>query len=634
MKEYFRDPYQDELLYSNIARIYFTSGKSNIKSVLVDIYNKSTKIPSIYFPSNLKAFCDNIPNEQYTPEYLINNHTLFPIYSPFLTVYRRNEIMQEMIYSNGNGLYTKLGAAAGSICRELKVLTYCPVCVVNDFNKYGEAYFHRIHQVQGVFVCPEHGCKLKEYPTNYKNTSRINYIRLDHRNIDLNVEQDKDFNIQDKLKRIAISAKYILDGNCMGWNIENIYKNYKNYLGKMGLLTAKGNVKQELLYEQFKEYYNDDFLNLYESNFNVLDESSWLKNITRKQKNIIHPIRHILFILFLCGDVEKFFSKPVLYQPFGKGPWYCLNPAADHYHNKVVTDLKITDDYKTREPVGTFTCSCVFIYSRKGPDINEDDAYKIGRIKEFGQVWENKLRCLIITRRYGIRQLGQLMGCDPKTIVKYAKRLGLENYIESSMNFNFKNTPRKTFSSVDHEKIYKNKVTMAANEYSNLSRTQLRNLIQKEYTWLYRHDRMWLYNNLPKRMKVKNNDYKCNTRVNWDKRDTEILDMIQNAYKQVMKNNKLVRVTKSLLSRLIGKSTLLNNYLDKLPQTKQYINSIVETINDFQIRRLEIISKKVYNEKGYLSKWQVVRKAGLRPSYVLKLGGYINKIIGKYNMNN
>ncbi|MBV7508768.1 hypothetical protein KW850_26495 [Bacillus sp. sid0103] len=50
----------------------------------------------------------------------------------------------------------------------------------------------------------------------------------------------------------------------------------------------------------------------------------------------------------------------------------------------VLTSCVITRDYKTGLPVGTFTCSCGFVFSRKGPDKTNEDRYKIGRIKELG----------------------------------------------------------------------------------------------------------------------------------------------------------------------------------------------------------------------------------------------------------
>ncbi len=99
---------------------------------------------------------------------------------------------------------------------------------------------------------------------------------------------------------------------------------------------------------------------------------------------------HILLINFLCEDIKEFFKGVTnSYNPFGHGPWPCLNIACSNYKKDIIKDVVVTDDYKTRIPVGTVRCNCGCVYSRKGPDKSVDDRYKIGRIKEFGDVWVN-----------------------------------------------------------------------------------------------------------------------------------------------------------------------------------------------------------------------------------------------------
>ncbi|HBN04177.1 MAG TPA: hypothetical protein DD434_00100 [Bacteroidales bacterium] len=36
------------------------------------------------------------------------------------------------------------------------------------------------------------------------------------------------------------------------------------------------------------------------------------------------------------------------YNPFGQGPWPCLNKAADYYMQDVIENVIITADYKTQ----------------------------------------------------------------------------------------------------------------------------------------------------------------------------------------------------------------------------------------------------------------------------------------------
>jgi len=41
-----------------------------------------------------------------------------------------------------------------------RYLRYCPICAEADRERYGESYWHRVHQMQGVDICPYHHCRL------------------------------------------------------------------------------------------------------------------------------------------------------------------------------------------------------------------------------------------------------------------------------------------------------------------------------------------------------------------------------------------------------------------------------------------------------------------------------------------
>lgn len=61
--------------------------------------------------------------------------------------------------------------------------------------------------------------------------------------------------------------------------------------------------------------------------------------------------------------MKEFFQRITNnYNPFVCGPWTCLNIACSNYKKDVIEDVVVTDDYKTRVPVGTFRCNCGFVY--------------------------------------------------------------------------------------------------------------------------------------------------------------------------------------------------------------------------------------------------------------------------------
>ncbi|MGR5869230.1 TniQ family protein [Bacillus pacificus] len=39
---------------------------------------------------------------------------------------------------------------------ENQYFRYCPSCIVNDYERYGETYWRLNHQIPGVFICEKH----------------------------------------------------------------------------------------------------------------------------------------------------------------------------------------------------------------------------------------------------------------------------------------------------------------------------------------------------------------------------------------------------------------------------------------------------------------------------------------------
>lgn len=628
MLNFFAEPYENELLYSAIARYHFYSKNTKFKETLVELFETPNVIPTVYFPSRLKQLCNQLPmGSIYNPEYLINNHTLLPVYRPFISAVTATEIIKDMKSGNGKGLYTKVGVVAGGICKKAG-LSYCPQCAVEQKQRFGEPYFMCMHQVQGVIVCQIHGCLLKSYIEKFNDVSRIEFIRMKYEFIDLEAEYEKDTKIGAQLQKIAKSFCYLYNNSTPNWNQKKVHEHYLQYLKGKGLLTSNGNIKQTDLFHEFNTYYGEKLLTRLESEIDNDNEYNWLKVITRKPGRVVHPLRHILFIQYLSNTIEEFFHYSIKKtSPFGTGPWYCLNPVADHFQCKVVNDCIITVDSKSRQPVGTFLCSCGFKYSRKGPDKCESDRYKIGRIKEFGAIWEEKLINYLSQRSYGIRELAKIMHCDQKTVVKFAERFKLRDKLAGNMTVLTKKSVHPKDNYAEVEKIYKDNIQDFIKENPECMITQVRAVLKKQYAWLYRNDKEWLKSALPSKLSSVIN---CSKKVDWDKRDIQILTRLKAVHRALIESEKPVRITLSLLGKKSGLTTILERKIDKLPQTKTFISKVHETIADFQIRRVDVVCKKLFEGKGHIARWEIYRLAGLKKNISIEVKERIESNIIHY----
>lgn len=619
MISYFPKIYEDELFYSIVARYHSYIGNLNLKTTILEIYGDINKIATIEFPSNIKSLVNKLPEDLgLSEEGILLNNTAFPYYAPFLPKKRAMKIKKTLIGGSGEGIKAQIGFIAGSICKKDGIM-YCYKCALEEINRYGEAYFHRIHQLQGVYVCEKHKCYLQQYPKSFY--SKLNFVRLDIEGLKPtnNIGNENEL---EQLIKIAIEVKHLLQNNLNNFNQDEIRNMYILLLKDKGYTTIKNHIKQRQLYEDFKNCYSNELLDKLESNIRWNYQYNWIALITRKPKITIHPIRHILFIIFLCGSVEQFFNKK--YKIKEKDTFPCLNPVCSHYREFVINKVVISADYKTRELIGTFECDCGFKYSRK----MDTDEFKIGRIKRFGAVWEETLRSILLCNECSIKQIANTMRCDSKTVVKYAEKLGLRYLLNSKMKLVEGKHCGNACKSKDLDDRYKKNMLKEIRENPQFSRNQLRGKLKKQYIYLYRHDKEWLYKSLPPKQEIIATNNKSN---NWIIKDNEILRKLKLEYEDIISANLVPRITISLLGRRIGELANMQKNMDKLPNTREYLTTICETVVKYQLNRVDEVCTKLLQSDEVIKEWKVLRLVGLRNTIDIQVNDRISFYVNNDN---
>lgn len=85
---------------------------------------------------------------------LLEGHTLFPFYRVF-----SKSIMRPT--TRGHFERRHFLRDNKDECYLPAVLRYCPACAQEDRRRYGERYWHRVHQLPGVYLCSDHGTFLE-----------------------------------------------------------------------------------------------------------------------------------------------------------------------------------------------------------------------------------------------------------------------------------------------------------------------------------------------------------------------------------------------------------------------------------------------------------------------------------------
>lgn len=414
------------------------------------------------------------------------------------------------------------------------------------------------------------------------------------------------------LRSLAQDAQFLLTTDLPSREMNWFSRQYKSRLIERGLATPTGRVNQRQLRDEFLYFYGHPLLE--DSAVSQDDDHSWLTCIVRKHRKVFHPIRHLLMMRFLGISVQEIMKAERPYVPFGTGPWLCLNAAADHYLHPVVNQLAISHCGDTKKPVGTFSCACGFIYCRTGPDETEEDACRIGKIKAVGKVWQQKLRQCVEIEQLGLRATARQLQVDPRTVKCYVERLGLSprwSSLQSDREV-ASDVPQSPISYSDTPKLQHREIWKTLQrEHPQATKTMLRRQASVTYTWLYRHDRDWLtQNSPPPRRPVPQS-----RRVDWQQRDQEILTQMQQAVERLLAEEKPVQITMSRVGKAIGHLSLIEQHLDQMPLTQAYLESVVETMEAFQIRRVEWAAEQLDRQGEIALHWKIVRMAGLRPGY-------------------
>ncbi|EKU44049.1 Tn7-like transposition protein D [Lysinibacillus fusiformis ZB2] len=587
--------YKDELLYSALARYHQRSGNLNNKDSALDLFGKkkayiipdlTTDLERLF--NRAKPFTNLSINEW------IDYHTLYNYYTNFNSKEIKQNVRDKMLFgSNNNSLHYSTGQVAGTV-KEPMYFRYCPNCLEEDIQMYGETYWRTYHQLPSVFICLEHSALL-ESSSNLIRQGNSSFFYPEIENCLKKNNKDVFSKIEIELLRHFAVESSNLNQKDYKFDQLNLLEIYHYLLHRKGYVKSNGTIDQKRLEEDFIKKFKTDFLILMQSYPSGVEGQCWLRAITRKHRKSFHPIRHLLLIYFLGESVNtivQYANKS--YRPFGEGPYLCLNPAAEHYLQPIITNLKVTRCCDTKRPVGTFSCACGFVYSRRGPDKTVEDKTNIGRIKMFGDTWLNKLHHLVEREKLNYKACSKILKVDIQTIIKYSKQ---------------KNS--KDIKKEDHIKSHlKQKWLGLINEYPALTRTELRKKEPSLYMRIYRNDKEWLKEHSPfaKVYSV------TNKRVDWVQRDLHILDMVKKAVEDICAKEKPVRITVSSIGKMINNKSLLEKRIDKLPNTKKYIESVKESTTNFQKRRISWAIDQLKDEE--LEIWKIMRKAGISEKFI------------------
>jgi hypothetical protein len=611
----FPDPYPDELLYSVCARFQERMRFPNKKSTRQALFCTVNRTAAIDFPCNLEQLLETLPpRHRYEVKQIIDDHTMLPLFSHFLPGERVATIREDMRGPGGLVTHKRAGVMASRVPSPTW-LRFCPLCMKAAKRKPGETYWHRIHQLQGVEVCPTHKVFLEN--SNARRVSTSNPLHFVSAENATRVSAVRHLNLQNRthqiLLRIAKDARWLLDHSTSGTDLSDIYNRYLNMLAHRGLATFTGSIKVTKLLDEFQRFYPIGLLKHLRCEFSGRDQvkTNWLLRLARPPKHACHPLYHLLLMQFLKCTPEEFFRLPTELNIFGEAPWPCLNPAAEHFRELVISECTLSSRLRGNRPTATFSCRCGFAYARSGPDSSPQDRFRIGRMVNFGLSWEAKLKKLWKNSSLSLTEVGRQLGVDPLTVRRHAARLklhGSRSYRRSTpLNCTDQlNGTRDSTAHIEKRRNCRATWISATRHTPKITLKALRLTLPREYAWLLHNDGEWLKRHVPRQQ----NNVRSTSSVDWKKRDAEYAVAVKTAAARLKNDSsRPVQVTRTAISKIVGAVALLRQKLHKLPLTAQVLAKLVENHLEFAVRRIRWAAKCFTRDRVIPHPWQLISRA-------------------------
>ncbi|HEY8100349.1 MAG TPA: TnsD family Tn7-like transposition protein [Burkholderiaceae bacterium] len=588
----------DETVFGMLSRHHVLTGHTSAKQTMTEIVKHRTISPSTSFPSHLHTIMTYLNLPESSVDDMIALHTVLPYFKPFVSVTTYRKVSHLIARGDAAAAKISLGILASRLGAQER-LRFCPFCASEDLDRIGTPTWYRVHQLPGVHVCAYHGVPLQISERLVESLQRFQLFlpnATGHQtHAAVNIESNEQL---DRLLLFArLSAQTLL---AAPYNITNhsLRTLYAVHLMDRGLAVSSCRIRQRELFDQFMLYWSplhsiDPFRQLLTTQG---EASSWLASLCRKQRCSHHPLKHLLLIGLLIGDL------PSLFHP--------ISASTSHIYGQAS---------HVKPPFDTIDEMLTTMIMQKGMSIHKA-AIALHISTNTALVHAQRLK-LPVARRPKKMSLGlftkiQEALAKGTNVTEIASTLSLS---ESTINRILSSDPalqdrRAQNRYVIRDDIAKKNVLrlLACSPHAGFN--DLRARLPADVAWLYRHDKLWLRENLAP-IKTRS---KPPPRVDWTARDAMLCKLIRRAAVKLRAHSgRPIRVSLSELCRQTGHGSWLEKKLEFLPNTRALLPTILESVEAFQQRRYWWWHEKQTGSTiyGEAEDWQIRRAAGVPKSF-------------------
>lgn len=580
-------PYPDETLFSLVSRYHRLTGFRDYRDTLELLFGTPVALPHCTFPRHLQAISSVLFSEKGI-SFVIDNLTIFPYFRPFLPAWQAEKAMSYLVGQQTGAIKTLLGMVASQVGAKT-LFRFCPACLDVDRLQYGQAYWHRAHQLPGVWLCPSHHLPLFEVDGVWMEGQRRRLVLPDEFELHCHAAPLHVVPAQrDLLDHLAQLSTQLLHANLTVISPLVWQQLYLQRAVELDLARPSG----RLYLTALDTYLRQTMMQLpSQREFSICTTPSgelpgWLLMLLRKPRHAVHPFKHLLLAIGLGLNTEALLQWVV-------APRMAL--AAEPSSLKTLEVSRVSDGV---------LCQTL--------------ARPAGSLRQAALL----TGISVTTLRLDAIRLGLSVQPRPKTLTPSVIS-ALEQDFLAGLSLSVI-AAKKQLSLASLYRVLRMKPLMAKQWRNLQAERDLRERRHRfladvctmslrqspEYHWLYRHDRTWLLQQVVEYGKI---PHRSEKRVDWDQRDRLLADRVVIYSKETLQQKgRPNRITMFSIGRALHVAALLEQHLSQLPLTAQAIAAVVETPQEFHYRRLDWARDQLLAKGEPVIRWRLLRQAGIR----------------------
>ncbi len=454
------------------------------------------------------------------PQYLLHHGTGFPLYALTLRDKLQVDTLASAMLGEGQGLMALSGQAASKLAFGGVCLKWCPACLREDEQDVGCGYWHTAHQLYGVTACTKHALRLQTLAASAGGIDRQLLLPDPEIPCEPSRPSEQEINLS---TYITALHRYL----CVQSPTESLAELYQRWLGQQGYLTARGHLRSQPLLQAMTEFWQGLFADITPIVPPGLANYRYVSGLVHGDRSH-HYLKHVMLMAFVSRSPAEFFSievQQVLPVP----------PARDAQAVERAVLRWLAEPLSMRQ-------------------VARQTGYSVGYIKQLAlrhnHPVEHRAQRITAAVARGIWRQA-FMGVSRQQIAHcHGVSVGaVEAIIQSHQGLS---DWRRHLGSVRKLREHRDTLTTYLAQHVDASRGGIEQACRTAFSWLYRHDRSWLYQQLPA---PKQSVY--HPSVDWAQRDRALVAQLEQLDGEAR--------SLSALERALGRPDWLRKYKARLP---------------------------------------------------------------------